>query len=47
MKKYKLSPDLKWRAVFLHIDGYSDQKIAKMLHIDISTIKRVLDLYKI
>nr|CAG8519384.1 14370_t:CDS:2 [Entrophospora candida] len=46
MKIYQLSTDLKWRIVFLHIDGYSDQIIANMLCVSISTVRRILNLYK-
>ncbi|CAJ0631680.1 17689_t:CDS:2 [Entrophospora sp. SA101] len=46
MKIYQLSTDLKWRIVFLHIDGYSDQIIANMLCLSISTVRRILNLYK-
>ena len=40
-----LSEDLKWRIVFLYYDGYKQKKIAKLLYISISTVKKVLRIY--
>jgi transposase-like protein len=40
------SPDLKWRIVYLHMEGYSLEKIARLLHISKSTVNRVLKIHR-
>ena len=39
------SEDLKWRIVFLRHDGHNQEKIAELLHICKSTVKKVLKIY--
>ena len=39
------SEDLKWRIVYLHHDGYSQKKIARLLHISKGTVDNILRIY--
>ncbi|CAG8551735.1 11571_t:CDS:2, partial [Acaulospora morrowiae] len=41
-----LSDDLRWRVVYLHLDGYSKKKISSYLYISRSTVNRILCLYR-
>ena len=39
------SEDLKWRIIYLHHDGYSRNKIARLLHISKPTVDNILRIY--
>ncbi|CAB5363445.1 unnamed protein product [Rhizophagus irregularis] len=39
------SEDLKWRIIYLHHDGYSRIKIARLLHISKCTVDNILQIY--
>jgi transposase len=39
------SEDLKWRIVFLYYNGHSSNKIAELLYISKTTVKKVLQIY--
>ncbi|POG58682.1 Homeodomain-like protein [Rhizophagus irregularis DAOM 181602=DAOM 197198] len=39
------SEDLKWRIIYLHHDGYSRIKIARLLHISKRTVDNILQIY--
>ena len=40
------SSDLRWRIVYLQMDGYSYKDIAELLHIGRATVRRILKLYR-
>ncbi|GET01885.1 homeodomain-like protein [Rhizophagus clarus] len=39
------SEDLKWRIVFLYYNGHNCKKIAELLYISKTTVKKVLQIY--
>jgi transposase len=39
------SEDLKWRIVFLYYNGHNCEKIAELLYISKTTVKKVLQTY--
>ena len=42
----KLSEDLCWRVVYLHIDGNNERNIATTLHISQSVVNKILNNFK-
>ena len=36
------SEDLKWRMVYLHLDGYNKRRISELLYVSYSGVRRVL-----
>jgi hypothetical protein len=41
-----LSEALKWRVVYLSMEGYSANQIAKVLYISLSSVRRTLEVYQ-
>lgn len=42
-----LSEDLKWRVVYLWLDGHKPKEISQLLYVGEATIKRILQYYKL
>lgn len=41
----ELSQDLRWRVVYLQVDGHNEHEIAELLYISKSTVVRILKTY--
>ena len=42
-----LSEDLKWRVVYLWLDGHKSKEISQLLYISEVTVKRILHYYNL